>query len=147
MLTYKKIDFGLQLLLAIATLFFLYQNSTKDWSNIDATPLVKEIDFSYFFFGLGAIQVISAIIHYFLIRQCRKSRLRRIYHIAAILVIALLLLVFLLARLLPNADMLDFGIVSGVIALVISSSLSIFYMIICWKEIRSGKKGSMNSNV
>jgi hypothetical protein len=138
-LTYKKIDLGLQLLLAIATLFLLYQNSTKDWSNIAATPLIKRVDFSYFFFGLGAIQVISAIIHYFSIRPSRKSRFRRSYHIGAILVIALLLLIFFLPPLLPNADMLDFGIVTGVIVLVISSSLAIFYMIICWNEIKSGK--------
>ncbi len=141
MLAYKKIDLGLQLLLAIATLFFLYQNSTKDWSNIDAAPLIKRIDFSYFFWGLGALQVISAFVHYLGSKQFRKSRLRRIYHIGAILVIALLLLVFSLALLLPNADLLGFGIISGVIALIISSSLAIFYMIICWKEIRSGKNG------
>lgn len=128
----------MQLLLAIATLFFLYQNSTKDWSNIDAAPLIKRIDFSNFFFGLGAVQVISAFVHYFAFKQFRKSRLRKIYHIGAASAVLWLLMVLLLGWI--NALPIDLGIIMGVIMLIASSLLAIFYMVICWKEIWNIRK-------
>ena len=138
MLAYKKIDLGLQILLAIATLFFLYQNSTRDWSNIDATPLLKRIDFSYFFLGLGALQVISAFVHYFLFKQFRKSRLRKIYHIGAVSAIVWLSIVLFFSSI--NIISIYLGIIMGVIMLIVSSLLAIFYMVICGKEIWNSKK-------
>ncbi len=142
-LTCKKIDLGLQLILAIPLLFFLYQNR-KDLNNIYETPistLFKWMDIGIFFFALGALQLISAFVHYSVFKQFRKNRLRRIYHIGMISAMAWLSIMLSLEKI--NVISINLEIKMGVIMIIVSSLLSIFYMLICGKEIRNSRENDL----
>lgn len=128
-LTYKKIDLGLQvLLLAIWVIGELVITPIRNRKGIDYL-FEKRFDFSYFFFGLAATQIISTITHFFFNKQIWKSKHRIIYYVLTGLSLLLLTIAIL-------SDNLDTAITIGYILLIGTSALAIYYMVICGLEIK-----------
>lgn len=125
---FKIADLILQIILGIACIYglLLRQVIFTDETNFLVN---RRFDYSYAFFGLGALQLISTALHFFLGKPFWKSKIRIVYYAGVILT-------FLLLAIMLISEQMDTTLIIGFSLLIITPLLGLYYMIICGIELK-----------
>ncbi len=119
MKTYKQIDFFVQTIAIIAGVIFSVMA-------LGGALPVRDYEMIYSYFVVGALQILSCLIHLFFVQSQYKSTGRKGYHIT------LLVIIFCLAITYPFEAL----IFTGLGLLFVSPIMAVLYCWMCFKELK-----------
>ncbi len=133
-LTFKKIDFWLQITTFFSIYIFLIVdfNASKSYSNYGTAIIFSSLIPSYFI--IGFVQLISIISNLYKFKTMRNDQ-RKLYEKTVLILFILTIFAF---------SFLPFGLIYAIFMIFVSPVLAIWYLIITWTELKEMKKTKKN---